>query len=46
MTDRVIVKIEISREVDRAVEIRAAEMDISKRQFIENALREALGHSR
>lgn len=40
--DRVAVKVELPRLLDRQVEIRSAELDIPKRQFIEDAVRAAL----
>ena len=44
--DRVAVKVELLRELDRAVEKRAVELDIPKRQFIEDAIRVALSLER
>lgn len=40
--NRVIVKVEMPRDLDRAMEIRCAELDTSKRQFIEAAVRALL----
>ena len=40
--DRVAIRVEILRALDREVEIRSAELNVPKRQFIEDALRRAL----
>ena len=42
MRATVAVKVDLPRELDRAMEIRAAELDVSKRQFVEDAVRGAL----
>ena len=36
---RIAVKVDLPKEVDRAMEIEAARRDVTKRQFIEDALR-------
>lgn len=40
--ERVAVKVDLPKSLDRAMEIQAARLDISKRQFIENAVRALL----
>jgi hypothetical protein len=39
---RVAVKVDLPKTLDRAMEIQAARLDVTKRQFIEDAIRAAL----